>query len=96
MSSGTFRSRSLVTLPNRGATATHGPRPAGPVPRKIGRECQTDKHTLQVFRGSGYGAEYLLVSGPAAGWKAVEKGAALLAAGKQQPEPMIRYWSWLK
>ena len=72
------------------------------------------------------------MSGPAAGWKAVEKGAALLAAGKQQPElgymrleffgdgtvlltvvtdgtaecegpapacrpePMIRYWSWLK
>ncbi|MCK5411841.1 MAG: hypothetical protein KAJ67_07090, partial [Gemmatimonadetes bacterium] len=85
-----------------------------------------------VFRGSGYGTEYLLVSGAGGRLKAVEKGDALFAAGKQQrelgymrleffgdgtvlltvvtdgtaecegpaqgcrPEPMIRYWSWLK
>lgn len=90
------------------------------------------EHTLQVFRGSGYGAHYLLVSGAGSRLKAVEKGDALFTAGKQQrelgymrleffgdgtvlltvvtdgtaecegpaqgcrPEPMIRYWSWLK
>ena len=44
------------------------------------------EHTLQVFRGSGYGAEYLLVSGAGSRLKAVEKGDALFAAGKQQRE----------
>ncbi len=36
MSSGTFRSRSLVAQPNRGATATRGLRPARRAPRNIG------------------------------------------------------------
>ena len=104
--------------------------PSRPVAFASGHE-----HTLQVFRGDGFGADWLLVSGAGSRLTAVEKADALFAAGRGhgergymrveffrngavlltvvtdgssecsggndggeacQPEPTVRYWSWLR
>ncbi len=44
------------------------------------------EHTLQVFRGTGFGADWLLVSGAGSRLRSVEKADALFVAGRQHGE----------
>jgi hypothetical protein len=44
------------------------------------------EHTLQVFRGDGFGADWLLVSGAGSRLTAVEQADAEFAAGRQHGE----------
>ncbi len=55
--------------------------PSRPVAFASGHE-----HTLQVFRGDGFGADWLLVSGAGSRLTAVEQADALFAAGRQHGE----------
>ncbi len=55
--------------------------PGRPVAFASGHE-----HTLQVFGGAGFGADWLLVSGAGSRLRALEKGDALFAAGAQHGE----------
>ena len=55
--------------------------PTRPVAFASGHE-----HTLQVFRGAGFGADWLLVSGAGSRLRSVEKADALFAAGRQHGE----------
>lgn len=55
--------------------------PSRPVAFASGHE-----HTLQVFRGNGFGADWLLVSGAGSRLTAVEQADALFAAGRQHGE----------
>jgi len=44
------------------------------------------EHTLQVFSGEGFGADWLLVSGAGSRLRSLEKADALFAAGREHGE----------